>query len=58
MNNERDPDGQFCSECGVDMEVIGPPGPRHRTAYLDKKRCGPRDHKITSLIEMLQREKP
>lgn len=30
MNNERDPDGQFCSECGADMEVIGPPGPSHR----------------------------
>lgn len=27
-------------------------------AYLDKKRRGPRDHKITSLIEMMQREKP
>jgi hypothetical protein len=22
-------DGQFCDGCGCDMEVIGPPGPRH-----------------------------
>lgn len=24
-----DPDDGRCSYCGVDMEVIGPPGPRH-----------------------------
>lgn len=28
---EYDPDGQFCSECGIDYEVIGPPGPTHKS---------------------------
>lgn len=27
---DYDPDPSTCSGCGVEMEVIGPPGPRHR----------------------------
>lgn len=28
-SNSRHPDDSSCSGCGVEMEVIGPPGPRH-----------------------------
>ena len=30
MPNWADGDSNACPDCGVDMEVIGPPGPRHR----------------------------
>jgi hypothetical protein len=34
MPNWSDGDSNACPSCGIDMEVIGPPGPRHR------KGCG------------------
>lgn len=30
MPNWDPGDSNLCSECGVDTEVIGPPGPRHK----------------------------
>lgn len=29
-SNYRHPEDSSCPHCGVEMEVIGPPGPRHK----------------------------
>ena len=32
MRSDYDYEGSSCPHCGIDMEVIGPPGPIHRAA--------------------------
>lgn len=43
----RDDDGGTCHGCGCDMEVIGPPGPRHRDGCPYAEPAGPPERNLT-----------
>jgi hypothetical protein len=40
-------DGGTCHGCGCDMEVIGPPGPRHLDGCPEKEPSGPPECNLT-----------
>ena len=40
-------DGGTCHGCGCDMEVIGPPGPRHLDGCPEKEPDGPPERNLT-----------
>jgi hypothetical protein len=46
-NFEYDPDGQFCPGCGINLEVIGPPGPIHKAGCPHKTPAPPPSRPVT-----------
>ena len=47
MYSSYDDDGGTCHGCGCDMEVIGPPGPRHLDGCPYKEPDGPPERNLT-----------
>jgi len=49
-NFEYDPDGQFCPGCGINLEVIGPPGPIHKDGCSYKTPTLPPSRQVSEAV--------